>query len=101
MFGCQGDVICTYLCLVVKVMFSRTPAKVGGTQQSSGSRRQEREIRKLRGELQHETQKFQNLVHKYQKELEDVSNVSWASEKIQLFPCHPYTSRMCVLTYSA
>ena len=57
-------------------MFSRTPDRGGSSQQSSGGRRQDREIRKLRGELQHETQKFQNMVRKYQKELEDVSNVS-------------------------
>ena len=57
-------------------MFSRTPARGGSSQPSSASRRQNREIRKLRGELQHETQKFQNMVSKYQKELEDVSAVS-------------------------
>ncbi|CAI8056927.1 Rho-associated protein kinase 2, partial [Geodia barretti] len=59
---------------LAQVMFSRTPDRGGSSQQSSGSRRQDREIRKLRGELQHETQKFQNMVRKYQKELEDVSN---------------------------
>ena len=59
-----------------QIMFSRAPARGGSAQPSSGSRRQEREIRKLRGELQHETQKFQNMVKKYQKELEDVSSVS-------------------------
>lgn len=57
-------------------MFSRSPARGGSNQQSSASRRQDREIRKLRGELQHETQKFQNMVKKYQKELEDVTTVS-------------------------
>ena len=56
-------------------MFSRSPARGGSSQQSSASRRQDREIRKLRGELQHETQKFQNMVKKYQKELEDVAMV--------------------------
>ena len=59
-----------------QIMFSRTPARGGSSQPSSGSRRQEREIRKLRGELQHETQKFQNMVKKYQEQLEEVSNVS-------------------------
>ena len=40
-------------------------------------RRQDREIRKLRGELQRESEKFSNMVTKYQKELEDVSSVSY------------------------
>jgi chromosome segregation ATPase len=58
---------------LAQVMFSRTPTHGRPSQQSSASRRQDREIRKLRGELQHETQKFQNMVKKYQKEVEDVS----------------------------
>ena len=65
-------------------MFSRTPARGGAGQQSSGGRRQDREIRKLRGELQHETQKFQNMVRKYQKELEDVANVSHTGNDVMV-----------------
>jgi len=38
-------------------------------------RRQDREIRKLRGDLQRESDKFSNMVAKYQRELLDVSNV--------------------------
>ena len=56
-----------------QVMYSRPPTKAG---RSSEPRRQDREVRKLRGELQHETEKFQNMVRKYQKELEDVQSVS-------------------------
>jgi len=53
------------------VMYERPPTKSG---RSSEPRRQDREIRKLRGELQHEAEKFQNMVRKYQKELEDVQS---------------------------
>lgn len=56
-----------------QVMYERPPTKSG---RSSEPRRQDREIRKLRGELQHEAEKFQNMVRKYQKELEDVQSVS-------------------------
>lgn len=48
----------------------------GSSQQSSASRRQDREIRMLRGELQHEKNKFQSMVIKYQRELQDMSLVS-------------------------
>ena len=54
-------------------MFSRPPTKGG---QGSESRRQERDLRKLRGELQRESEKFQKMVGKYQKELDDVQGVS-------------------------
>ena len=54
-------------------MYSRPSTKAG---RSSEPRRQDREIRKLRGELQHESEKFQNMVRRYQKELEDVQSVS-------------------------
>ena len=57
-------------------MFSRSPARGGSSQQSSASRRQDRDIRKLRSELQQETEKFQNMAIKYQKELEIMSLVS-------------------------
>ena len=60
----------------IQVMFSRSPARGGSSQQSSASRRQDREIRKLRGELQHESHKLQSIVTKYQRELEDMSFVS-------------------------
>ena len=53
-------------------MYSRPSTKAG---RSSEPRRQDREIRKLRGELQHESEKFQNMVKRYQKELEDVQSV--------------------------
>ena len=59
---------------LAQVMYSRPPTR-GGGHQPSQSRRQDREIRKLRGELQHETQKFQNMVKKYQRELEEVAMV--------------------------
>ena len=57
-------------------MYSRSekPGKPG----KGDTRRQDREVRKLRGELQRESEKFSTMVAKYQKELEDVSSVSLA-----------------------
>ena len=62
-------------------MFSRPttkPGKSGG----GDTRRQDREIRKLRGELQRESEKFTNMVAKYQRELEDVTLVSVLSRLV-------------------
>ena len=59
---------------LTQVMFSRPPTRTG--KNTAEPRRQDREIRKLRHELQRETEKFNNLVAKYQKDLEDVQIVS-------------------------
>ena len=59
---------------LTQVMFSRPPTRTGKS--TAEPRRQDREIRKLRGELQRETEKFNNLVAKYHKDLEDVQIVS-------------------------
>ena len=72
---------------LTQVMFSRPPTRTG--KQTAEPRRQDREIRKLRGELQRETEKFNNLVAKYHKDLEDV-------QLVRLSVCvFVYTSR-CV-----
>ncbi len=47
---------------------------------ATGPRRQDREIRKLRGDLQRESDKFSNMVAKYQRELLDVSNVRFIDD---------------------
>ena len=59
---------------LTQVMFSRPPTRAGKS--TAEPRRQDREIRKLRHELQRETEKFNNLVAKYHKDLEDVQIVS-------------------------
>ena len=59
-------------------MYSRPSTKAG---RSSEPRRQDRELRKLRGELQRESEKFQLMVGKYQKELEDVQIVSHCQQR--------------------
>ena len=59
---------------LTQVMFSKPPTRTGRSQ--AEPKRQDREIRKLRGELQRETEKFNNLVAKYHKDLEDVQLVS-------------------------
>ena len=59
---------------LTQVMFSRPPTSRTG-RSTAEPRRQDREIRKLRHELQRETEKFNNLVAKYHKDLEDVQIV--------------------------
>lgn len=59
---------------LTQVMYSRPPTKTGKS--TAEPRRQDREIRKLRGELQRETEKLNNLVAKYHKDLEDIQLVS-------------------------
>ena len=59
---------------LTQVMFSRPPSRTGKS--TDQPKRQDREIRKLRHELQRETEKFNNLVTKYHKDLEDVQIVS-------------------------
>lgn len=43
---------------------------------SSDLRKKDRDIRKLRGELQKESDKFNNMIAKYQRELIDIQSVS-------------------------
>lgn len=52
-------------------------SSIGGKAAAANEpRRQDREIRKLKGELIRETKNFSSMVKKYQKELEDVTAVS-------------------------
>ena len=43
---------------------------------SADVRKKDRDIRKLRGELQKESDKFNNMIAKYQRELIDIQSVS-------------------------
>ena len=42
---------------------------------SADVRKKDRDIRKLRGELQKESDKFNNMIAKYQRELIDIQSV--------------------------
>ena len=61
----------TYMYMLQVCLRGNKPGKA-----PAGPRRQDREIRKLRGELQRESEKFATMVAKYQRELLDVSAVS-------------------------
>lgn len=56
---------------LTQVMFQRQPQK-GGSQRPEPRRAHEREIRKLKGELQQESQKYKRVVEKYHQQLEEV-----------------------------
>ena len=57
-------------------------------------RRQDREIRKLKGELIRDSKNFTDMVKKYQKELEDVSFVSSDCCRVNIpFPPLPSSLR--------
>ena len=58
-----------------QILFTRSAAKSGGGGGKNEPQRQDREIRKLRGELQRETENYQKMVNKYSKDLEEVQQV--------------------------
>ena len=59
-----------------QILFARATVKSGGGGSGKNEpQRQDRELRKLRGELQRETENYQKMVNKYNKELEDVQQV--------------------------
>lgn len=60
---------------LVQVSFSK-PMEARAVSSSADVRKKDRDIRKLRGELQKESDKFNNMIAKYQRELIDIQSVS-------------------------
>ena len=61
---------------LVQVSFSK-PIETRATTSSGDVRKKDRDIRKLKGELQKEADKFNNMIAKYQRELIDIQSVSY------------------------
>lgn len=61
---------------LVQVSFSK-PMEPRVVSSSGDVRKKDRDIRKLRGELQKESDKFNNMIAKYQRELIDIQSVRY------------------------
>ena len=59
---------------LAQIMYQRQNTR-GQSQRQEPRKAQDREIRKLRGELQRETQRSRHVVEKYQQQLEEIKQV--------------------------